>query len=57
MHAHYVYTYGISFISEQCDGCMYEAFRGLSGYCCIIDDIVIYDSDASQHAYMHVATM
>ena len=29
---------------------MYQAFQGLSGFHHIIDDIVIYDSDATQHA-------
>lgn len=26
-----------------------EAFNGLTGYSCIIDDVDIYDSDTSQH--------
>ena len=42
--------YGISSISEHYDRCMYEAFEGLSGFHCIVDDIVIYDSDVTQHA-------
>ena len=42
--------YGISSISEHYDRRMYEAFQGLSGFRRIIDDIVIYDSDATQHA-------
>ena len=29
---------------------MAEAFAELSGFCPIVDDIVIYDSDATQHA-------
>ena len=29
---------------------MYEAFQGLSGFRRIVDDIVIYNSDATQHA-------
>ena len=29
---------------------MYEAFEGLSGFHRIVDDIVIYDSDVTQHA-------
>ena len=42
--------YGISSISEHYDRHMYEAFQGLSGFRQIVDDIVIYDSDATQHA-------
>ena len=42
--------YGISSISEHYDGHMYEAFEGLSGFRRIVDDIVIYDSDVTQHA-------
>ena len=29
---------------------MDEAIKGLSGFCRIVDDVVIYDSDAVQHA-------
>jgi len=29
---------------------MNEAFAGLSGYCIVDDDIIIYDSDITQHA-------
>ena len=47
--------YGISSISEHYDRCMAEAFTGLSGFRRIVDDIVIYDSDAVQHAN-HVRT-
>ena len=33
---------------------MDEAFTGLSGYRRIVDDVVIYDSDPSQHIdYVH----
>ena len=46
MHA----PYGISSISEHYDRCMHEAFQGLSGFYRIVDDIVIYDSDTTQHA-------
>ena len=46
MHA----PYGISSISEHYDRRMYEAFEGLSGFHRIVDDIVIYDSDVTQHA-------
>ena len=42
--------YSILSISEHYDRCMAEAFAGLSGFRQIIDDIVIYDSDATQHA-------
>ena len=38
---------GISSISEHC---MDEAFSGLTGYRRVVDDIVIYDSDSTQHA-------
>jgi len=41
--------------SEHYDRHMYEAFDGLSGFCCIVDDIVIDDSDATQPA-THVQT-
>ena len=40
--------YGISSISEHHNRRMDEAFSGLTGYC-IIDNIVIYDSDPNQH--------
>ena len=43
--------YGISSISEYYDQRMAEAFAGLSGFRWIVDDIVIYDSDATQHAH------
>jgi len=33
-------NYGILSISEQYDRCMAEAFTGLSGFQCIVDDIV-----------------
>jgi len=42
--------YGISSISEHYDRRMAEAFIGLSGFRRIVDDIVIYDSNAAQHA-------
>ena len=42
--------YGISSISEHYDRRMAEAFSGLTGFRRIVDDIVIYDSDATQHA-------
>ena len=41
--------YGISSISEHYDHHMAEAFTGLTGFCRIIDNIVIYDSDPQQH--------
>ena len=42
--------YGISSISEHYNRQMDEAFAGLTGYRRIVDDVVIYDSDANQHA-------
>ena len=42
--------YILKSISEHYDRCMYEAFEGLSGFRRIVDDIVIYDSDVTQHA-------
>ena len=41
--------YGISSISEHYNHRMDEAFAGLSGYRRIVDDVVIYDSDVTQH--------
>ena len=41
--------YGISSISEHYNRRMDEVFTGLSGYRRIVDDIIIYDSDATQH--------
>ena len=41
--------YGISSISEHYNRRMDEAFAGLTGYRRIVDDVVIYDSDTSQH--------
>ena len=41
--------YGISSISEHYNRRMDEAFAGLTGYRRIVDDVVIYDSDATQH--------
>ena len=41
--------YGVSSISEHYDRCMAEALAGLKGFCCIVDDIVICDSDITQH--------
>ena len=44
----YMYApYEISSISEHYDRHM--SFDGLSGFCQIVDDIMIYDSDAIQH--------
>ena len=34
-------------ISEHYDRCTYEALNGLSGFCRIVDGIMIYDSDAT----------
>ena len=41
--------YGISSISEHYNRHMTEAFAGLSGFNRIVDDIVIYDSNAADH--------
>ena len=41
--------YGISSISEYHNCRMTEAFAGLSGFRCIVDDIVIYDSNAADY--------
>ena len=41
--------YGISSISEHYNHRMDEAFAGLLGYRRIVDDVVIYDSDVTQH--------
>ena len=41
--------YGISSISEHYNRRMDDAFAGLTGYCRIVDDIVIYNSDPAQH--------
>ena len=41
--------YGISSISEHYNRRMDEAFNGLSGFRCIVEDIVIYDNDVIQH--------
>ena len=42
--------YVISSISEHYDRRMAEAFAGLTGFRRIVDDIVIYDSNITQHA-------
>ena len=42
--------YGISSISEHYNRRMDEALKGLSGFRRIVDDVVIFDSDAVQHA-------
>jgi len=42
--------YGTSSISEHYDRRMAEAFTGLTGFCCVVDDVIIYDSDEDQHA-------
>ena len=43
--------YGISSISEHYNRRMAEAFRGLSGFRRIVDDFVIYDSNAGEHEH------
>ena len=42
--------YGVSSISEYYDRWMAEAFSGLTSFCRVVDDIIIYDSDKHQHA-------
>ena len=42
--------YGLSLISEHYDRRMAEAFAGLQGFRRIVDDIVIYDNNTSDHA-------
>ena len=42
--------YGLSSISEHYDRRMAEAFAGLQGFRRIVDDIVIYDNNTSDHA-------
>ena len=42
--------YGISSISEHSNCRMDEAFAGLTGYCHIIDDAIIYDSQITEYA-------
>ena len=37
--------YGISSISEHYNHCMTEAFKGLSGFSCVVNDFVIYDGN------------
>ena len=41
--------YGIASISEHYNRRMDEAFAGLPGFRRVVDDIVIYDSDTTQH--------
>ena len=41
--------YGISSISEHCDCRMAEAFADFTGFCWIVNDIVICDSDLSNN--------
>lgn len=41
--------YGISSISEHYNRRMDEAFAGLTGYRRIVDDVIIYDSDITEH--------
>jgi len=41
--------YGISSISEHYNHRMTEAFVGLSGFCRVVDDIIIYDSNIEDH--------
>ena len=43
-------SYGIFSKSEHYNRHMYKAFEGLSGFHYIVDDIVIYGSDVTQHA-------
>ena len=41
--------YGISSISEHYNCKMDEAFASLTGYCCIVDDVIIYDCEIAEH--------
>ena len=41
--------YGLSSITEHYDRHMAEAFKGLSGFRRIVDDIVIFDKDKGNH--------
>lgn len=41
--------YGISSISEHYNRRMDEAFAGLTGYRRIVDDVIIYDSEITEH--------
>ena len=43
------FPYGISSISEHYNRRLDEAFDGLPGYRRIVDDLVIYDNDPTQH--------
>ena len=46
--------YGLSSIAEHYNHWMAEVFEGLTGYCCVIDDVVIYDKDKEGHmAHVH----
>jgi len=46
--------YGLSSIAEHYNHQMAEVFDGLTGYHCVIDDVVIYDKDKASHiAYVH----
>jgi hypothetical protein len=47
--------YGISSISEHYNRFMYNAFKGLGGFCRTVDDILIYDSNREHHA-AHICT-
>ena len=42
--------YGISSISEHYNHWMDEAFTGLPGLRCVVDDVVIYDQERTQHS-------
>ena len=42
-------SYGLSSIAEHYNRRMVEALECLTGYCRIVDDIVIYDKDPQQH--------
>jgi len=41
--------YRLSSISEYYDCCMADVFKGLQGFQRIVDDIVIYDSNITEH--------
>jgi len=46
--------YGLSSIAKHYDRQMAEEFEGLTGYCHVVDDVVIYDKDRESHiAHVH----
>ena len=41
--------YGLSSIAEHYNRRMAEAFDGLTGFRCVVDDVIIYDKDIESH--------